>query len=159
MLAAADEAVYEAAYAAFYEHRIRKTYRAVLTARPKKDEMTLRAYLAKDAKRAEVRVTDAPQNGFKPIETRIRVLGEENGLVTAALEPVTGRTHQLRAHMAHIGCPILGDDKYGNREINKTRGFAGRLCLWCAEIEIPKDSPLTEYIGKKFSADAPDWLK
>lgn len=159
MLAAADEAVAAQAFEAFKAHRIRKTYRALLVRRPPKDECTLYAHLLKDAKHAEVRVTDRPAPESKPIETRVKMLRETQGLFEVELEPVTGRTHQLRAHMAHIGCPILGDDKYGDREINKNRGFAGRLCLWCAEIEIPVGSPLTGYVGEKFHADCPDWLK
>lgn len=159
MLAALCDETWEQAFAAFKEHQIRKRYRALLCRRPPKDELLLHAYLAKDARRASVRVADKPLPGAKEITTRLRLLGGEDGLWHAELEPVTGRTHQLRAHMAHIGCPILGDDKYGDREINRSRGFAGRLCLWCETLEIPAGSPLKAYVGQKFYAEAPQWLK
>ena len=159
LLAALDETTYEQAFAAFREHGIRKTYRALLCARPPKDEMTLKAYLTKDAKRATVRVTDKPATGAREIVTRLHLRGAVEDCWDVELEPVTGRTHQLRAHMAHIGCPILGDDKYGDREINRRLGFMGRLCLWCERMEIPVDSPLKAHIGCAFQADCPDWME
>lgn len=159
MLASLCEETREQAFSAFKNHEIRKSYRALLCKRPPKDALLLRAYLVKDARRASVRVTDKPCAGAKEIVTRVQLIGEEGGLWRAELEPVTGRTHQLRAHMAHIGCPILGDDKYGDREINRRLGFAGRLCLWCETLMIPEGSALRPYIGQKFYAEAPQWLK
>ena len=159
LLAALDDQTYEQAFAAFKEHGIRKTYRALLCARPPRDEMTLKAYLVKDAKRATVRVTDRPAAGAREIVTRLHVRGAVGDCWDVELEPVTGRTHQLRAHMAHIGCPILGDDKYGDREVNRRLGFMGKLCLWCERMEIPVDSPLKAHIGCAFQADCPDWME
>ena len=122
--------------------------------------MTLKAWLFKDARRASVRVLDKSMPGAKEIVTRVWLRGGAGqGLYWADLEPVTGRTHQLRAHMAHIGCPILGDDKYGDRERSRQLGFAGRLCLWCAKMEIPEGSPLEGYAGQSFFAEAPDWMQ
>lgn len=160
MLAAADDAVYDQAFEAFKNHSVAKTYRAVLCKMPLRKDCTLKAWLIKDARHAEVRVLDKNAPGAKEIVTRVHVLSQErDGLVLAELEPVTGRTHQLRAHMAHIGCPILGDDKYGDREINRQLGFAGKLCLWCEKMEIPGDSPLKEYSGMRFETPCPEWLR
>jgi len=160
MLAALDEQTEAAAFEAFKQHQMRKSYRAVLTARPPRDEMTLRAHLFKDAKRATVCVSDKTMSGSKEIITRLKLIGSAgNGLWNVELEPVTGRTHQLRAHMAHIGCPILGDDKYGDRDINKKLGFMTRLCLWCETMYVPQDSALADYAGEQFHAEAPEWLK
>lgn len=160
MLAALDDETEAQAFEAFKRHAMHKAYRAVLCAKPPREEMELRAQLTKDARRASVRVTDRPVSGSKEIITRVKLLGSAgNGLWEAELEPVTGRTHQLRAHMAHIGCPILGDDKYGDREKNRALGFTARLCLWCETMEIPADSPLKGYAGQKFHAEAPQWLK
>ncbi len=159
MLAALDEETYARAFEAFKWHKISKTYRALLCARPPRDEMTLTAYLCKDARRATVRVTDGPAPGAREIVTRLSLRGPAGACWDVELEPVTGRTHQLRAHMAHIGCPILGDDKYGDREINRSLGFAGRLCLWCETMEIPEDSPLSGHAGLRFHAGCPDWME
>jgi len=160
MLAAMDEAVANQAFEAFKQHRMRKTYRAVLTQKPPREQMELKAWLTKDARRATVRVTDKPTAAAREIITRLRLIGPAGkGLWLAELEPVTGRTHQLRAHMAHIGCPILGDDKYGDRESNRKYGFMTRLCLWCETMQIPADSPLSDYAGQCFRADAPEWVQ
>ena len=159
LLAALDDETYEQAFAAFKEHGIRKTYRALLCARPPRDEMTLKAYLVKDAKRATVRVTDRPATGAREIVTRLHLRGAVGDCWDVELEPVTGRTHQLRAHMAHIGCPLLGDDKYGDREVNRRLGFMGKLCLWCERMEIPVESPLKNHVGCVFQADCPDWME
>ena len=159
MLAALDDETCNRAFEAFKSHCIDKRYAALLCRRPPKDSLTLRAYLRKDAKRANVRVTDTPAPDAKPIETRIHVLGARGDFWRVSMSPVTGRTHQLRAHAAHISCPILGDDRYGDRDINRKYGMEHRLCLWCEEIGIPEGSPLRDYVGKKFRADAPEWVE
>ena len=160
LLAALDEGTYARALEAFKGHALRKRYRALLCARPNRQELTLRAYLVKDARRATVRVLDAPVPGSKEIITRVRCLEEAApGLWAAELEPVTGRTHQLRAHMAHMGWPILGDDKYGDRERNRRAGFADRLCLWCERMRFEADGPMAEYAGIEFYGEAPKWLE
>lgn len=160
MLAALDAEMENAAFEAFKRHELRKAYRAVLTQRPPRDEMLLKAGLIKDARRSTVRICDPNQSGAREIITRLKLIGGAgDGLYLAELEPITGRTHQLRAHMAQIGCPILGDDKYGDREINRRLGFLNRLCLWCETLYVPEGSALKDYIGQKFHAEAPQWLK
>ena len=160
MLAAADGETYERALEAFKARQLHKTYRAILCKEPPRGERTLRAQLFKDAKRGIVRVSDQPSRGSQKIVTRLKPLRElRDGLWEVELEPVTGRTHQLRAHMAHIGCPILGDDKYGDREINRREGLSERLCLWCERIEIPAGGALKDYAGREFRAEAPEWLE
>ena len=159
VLAAADDAVWQQAFEAFRDHRgVEKRYRALAFGRFDRPEGTLDAFLAKDARRGEVRVLHHDAPGAKPIRTRYWV-GEAAapGLYRLALEPVTGRTHQLRAHMADFGHPLLGDDRYGDRAAN--RRFPGvRLCLWHERLSIPDDSPLADYRGRVFEAKAPEWI-
>lgn len=158
MFAAVDDTVYAQAFDTFKAHSIRKTYRAILLHKPSRTDMVLKAYLVKDPKHSEVTVLKSPRKDAKEIVTRVHVCGSAgDGMVYAELEPVTGRTHQLRAHMAFIGCPILGDDKYGNREANKQFGFVNRLCLWCETMELPDNAIMEEYAGKRFQAPAPQW--
>lgn len=160
MLAAADANVEAQLLAAFRAHALRKRYRAVLCGEMPRGEREYRAYLLKDARRAQVRVLDRPAPGAKEIVTRMRALSRAgDGLFYADLEPVTGRTHQLRAHMAHLNYPLLGDDRYGAREINKREGFAGRLCLWCAEMFLPEGCGVSGYEGMRFGAEPPEWFK
>ena len=160
VLAAADDAVWQQAFEAFRYHAgVAKRYRALALGEFDRPEGTLDAWLIKDARRGEVRVLHREAPGARPIRTRYRV-GEEAapGLFRVALEPVTGRTHQLRAHMADFGHPLLGDDRYGDRDAN--RRYPGvRLCLWHERLSIPTDSPLVDYRGKTFFAEAPEWIK
>ena len=158
VLAAADEAVLEQALEAFRTHGVQKQYHALALHPFDRREYTLKAYLQKDARRAEVRVLDRSKPGAKPIETRCRVLSQAApDLWYVALEPVTGRTHQLRAHLAHAGHPLLGDDKYGDRAANRAHPKIP-LCLWHERLTVPADSPLTDYRGKVFETLAPRWL-
>ena len=118
------------------------------------------AQLFKDAKRGAVRVSERPSPGSREIVTRVKPLRTlPDGLWEAELEPVTGRTHQLRAHLAFLGCPILGDDKYGDRELNRRLGYENRLCLWCERIAVPQGSALADWAGQAFEAPAPDWRR
>ena len=160
VLAAADEAVHAQALDAFRDHSgVRKLYRALALNRFDRPEGTLDAFLVKDARRGEVRVLHKNAPGAKPIRTRYRVLTVRgNGLSEVALEPVTGRTHQLRAHMADFGHPLLGDDRYGDRAANRSYQCA-RLCLWHEKLTVSDDSPLLEYRGIVFEAEAPVWDK
>lgn len=159
VLAAAEDAVCAQALEAFRAHGVQKRYHALALNPFDRDRGTLTAWLQKDARRSEVRVLHRPAPGAKPIETRYGVLGEAApGVYRVWLEPVTGRTHQLRAHMADFGHPLLGDDKYGDRDAN--RRCAGMpLCLWHARLTVPGDSPLADYRGRVFEAPAPEWLK
>ncbi|MBQ9803120.1 MAG: RluA family pseudouridine synthase [Clostridia bacterium] len=84
---------------------------------------TLRGFLRKDSDKNLVTVSDTPLRGGKSIETRYRVLREKNGSSLLEVELVTGRTHQIRAHLAHIGHPLLGDGKYGQNRAERGRGY------------------------------------
>lgn len=158
VLAAADDAVYAQAFEAFKARLIHKEYHALALNRFGQKQGTLNAWLVKDAAKSEVRVLHHPQRNAKPIETRYRA-GDEAapGIYHVWLIPVTGRTHQLRAHMADFGHPLLGDDKYGDRAANR-RHPGAPLCLWHERLTIPDDCPLSGYRGMVFDAPAPEWI-
>ena len=105
--------------ALFRERRIEKTYHALCFHAPKNAEAILTAYLKKDAQNSVVRIYDAPADGREQIVTAYKVLEEKTDAVKLEVTLHTGKTHQIRAHLAHVGCPIIGDMKYGDTQKNK----------------------------------------
>ncbi len=116
---------------------ILKKYLAVVSGYPGSDEGTVETFLKKDRKRNKVAVVSHDTVGAKKAVTRWRVLGRQGDLSLLCLEPVTGRSHQLRVHMSEmLRCPILGDIKYGsNTPVLSGRGIA--LHSWLMDIRHP----------------------
>ena len=97
---------------------------------------------------ARVRVLDRPAAGALPIRTEYRVLaGGDVSRLEVTLH--TGRTHQIRAHLAHIGHPLLGDDKYGDRDFNREH-HAKRLMLTATELTFDMESELAYLNAMQF---------
>lgn len=117
---------------AFREHLLPKTYLALVCNTPKKESGEIKANLEKIGEKSVV--TDEG----KPAITSFRVL-DEVGSKFALVEamPLTGRTHQIRAHMEYIGCPIVGDDKYfGGEKRQKFKDIQDKLYLHAYKIDL-----------------------
>ncbi len=105
------------------QNEISKCYLCAAHGKMPRKSDTLVGYLRKDSEKNLVTVSDTPLKGGKSIETRYRVLRERDGNSLLQVELITGRTHQIRAHLAHIGHPLLGDGKYGKNKEEKGRGY------------------------------------
>mgnify|MGYP000355598502 CR=1 FL=1 len=128
---------------------VRKIYRCITVKKPPKTEDILTAYHFRDSGRNIVRISDTPERGYKEIRTGYKIIGESKGLYLMEIRLFTGRTHQIRAHLSHIGVPVLGDGKYGNIAANKRHGiFRQQLCASTLEFEFAESSPL-EYLNSK----------
>lgn len=135
----------------FKNHEIEKHYLALVYGKPKDSYKTLTAYLFKDSKKSLVYISDVPKKGYSKIITSYSVLKKNSdGTCILDVEIETGKTHQIRAHLAHIGLPIIGDGKYGDYEINKK--FEKKTqCLksYKLKFNFSSDSGILEYLNNK----------
>lgn len=137
----------------FAAHSGEKEYRCLVKGTPQPRAAIKKAYLAKDAARAVVFISDKEKPGSKEIVTEYKTLCVgEISLVKVLLH--TGRTHQIRAHMRHLGYPLLGDDVYGDREFNRLHR-ARTLSLCAVRLKIDTQGRLPDIDGVEVRIRAP----
>lgn len=132
------------------DRELHKFYLCLLINKPKKDNAILSDYLIKNEKTNKVTVLRNEKQGSKKILTKYSVLETNNNLTLCEVELLTGRTHQIRAHMSSIGCPILGDNKYGNKKLNQKYSLS-KQCLYSYKLafDFTTDSGILSYLDKK----------
>ena len=129
---------------------ISKFYYCVVHGKMPKRQDTLTAYLLKDSSKNQVTVFDSQIKGSKNIITKYKVISEKDALSLLEIELVTGRTHQIRAHLAHIGHPLLGDGKYGVNKNDKALGYKYQaLYAYRLRFDFDDDSGALGYLNGK----------
>ena len=137
---------------------LRKHYLCLVHGVPPKRTDVLHAYLRKNSKDNLVQVRDGYFEGAKEIITGYTVLERRGEDSLLEVELFTGRTHQIRAQMSHIGCPLVGDGKYGVNRDDRARGFKYQA-LYAYKLEFPRtdnNTSLSYLEGKTFSIDKKD---
>ena len=134
---------------------IDKRYLCITLGAPKPPEGEISCFLLKDEKKKQVAVYHRPVPGGKTAVTRYRTLERRGELSLLEIELLTGRTHQIRATMADLGCPLLGDGKYGSGAKNRQYGET-RQALYSYQLtfDFPTDAGILNYLkGRSFRVE------
>jgi 23S rRNA pseudouridine955/2504/2580 synthase len=152
LMLAKNEAARVAVGQALKAHHIRKFYRCLVAGTPNPRSAQIDAWLEKDARAGRVYIHEKPHPHAVPIRTRYDTLLSDGDVSLLEVEIVTGRTHQIRAQLARLGHPVLGDSRYGNTRINRQYGVSGQL-LWACRLQFDPglDGALSSARGRTIS--------
>lgn len=134
----------------FENFEIEKHYIACCYGIPKLNA-TLYAYLFKESKKSIVYISKEPKKGYSKIQTSYSLImqNKEKNLSLLDVTLHTGKTHQIRAHLAFAGLPILGDGKYGSYEINKKfKTYTQCLCSYSIKFNLKSNYPKLSYLNE-----------
>lgn len=138
----------------FRGKEIDKSYKALTLGHPKVSG-EIKAYLYKDSKNSQVTISDTPQDGYKEIITIFNILEDKGNYSLVDINLKTGRTHQIRAQLAHLGTPILNDSKYGLPLKNSPhKGYfltAYKLSFNISDLSL-------KYLNEKSFEITPSWI-
>lgn len=141
MVCAKNEQTLKALQKAFSDRHVHKKYIALVSKIPKNDVFIIDAPISRDAKTPKKFQVDVIG---KPAKTKVTIIHKSDDRALLLLEPETGRTHQLRVHLAYIGCPIIGDPLYG-REKREISEHGNDLRLHAFKLDIPVNNERKEY--------------
>lgn len=143
------------------DREMEKYYLCVIHGTLTRKSGILEGWLIKDEKKNKVAVYAQKRNGAKEIRTKYSVIAENKNLSLVEVELLTGRTHQIRAHFASIGHPLLGDGKYGTNELNKAHGGYKKQFLYSYRLKFTfsTDAGCLDYLNGKSFEVSDVWFK
>lgn len=138
----------------FQERKLTKIYQCLVRGQMRPPVSVCKAYLVKDAIQGQVRIVSHDTPGSVPIETGYETLDYDGELSRLRIRLFTGRTHQIRAHMSYLAHPLLGDDLYGDRALNR-RYKNPPLKLCATEFSIQPQGKLAYLADQTFQIQPP----
>lgn len=138
-----------------------KFYLCAVVGTPKPKSGVLKHFIFKDATKNQVFIKKASCPGAKEAVTEYRTLQTKKGLSLVECRLLTGRTHQIRAQMAELGTPLLGDGKYGRESDNRSFGEKGQaLYSYRLRFSFTTDAGALEYLkGREFMVPDVDFAE
>ena len=154
ILFALNDSAYSELYNGFKERTFEKYYHCLVNGAFESKKGILKDYLIKDEKKGTVKIYNKEVPGSKPVITAYEEVLRGEFSSVLKVELITGRTHQIRAHLAHHGHFIIGDGKYGAEKVNKIFKVSKQLLVASSlTLKFNKQSPLYYLNQKTFSVD------
>ena len=141
------------------DRELQKRYLCIVYGHMEQPEALLTGYLEKNEAQNRVYISQKPSPGAKSIRTKYRVLEEKSKFSLLEVELLTGRTHQIRAHLASVGHPLAGDGKYGTNAVNRETGFRFQA-LYSYKLKFTFTTPagLLEYLNGREATAKEVWF-
>ena len=159
VLAAKSYAALRDLNAIIRDDMMKKEYLTITVGAPPQGRFV--AWLQHSEKNNKVRIHARESEGYKQIITEVTVIRQAGPFALCRIGLITGRTHQIRAHLAYLGHPVLGDIKYGNRKMNERTGTKTQaLCaVRISFLDIPEENILHYLSGKVIKLKDPQIVK
>ncbi len=157
VIAAKNAQALRAVNAAIRDRHIRKAYLAITSAPLPKQSGICTAWLKKDSRQNMVKIVDAPPDkSWQMIRTGYRVLAQNGKYQLVHIDLLTGRTHQIRAHLAHLGAPLLGDPKYAAKSSAEENQC---LCAYALQFSGLEGTCIAHLEGRSITAELPGFVR